>query len=221
MTGKNRMKKMIEAVIFSSESPVSAAALKNSLPELASEDVGAVCNELADEWGAMDRAFELVKVAGGYQFRTRKNYADEVMRFNKKIKKLRLSKAALEVLAISAYQQPLTKADVEEIRGVDSSAVMNLLTDRGLLQICGRKKVPGRPFLYKTTEEFLQTFSLEKLSDLPTLKEIEEIERDLASEPVSFKSFQTQETTEPEPPANPPGAGQTGDSQTGDGTENP
>lgn len=181
MTENRRIKKIIEGLIFTSGSPVSPSALKSGLPELASADANSILGELAEEWNGMDRAFELVKVAGGYQFRTKKEYSAEIIKFNKKIRKLRLSKAALEVLAISAYQQPLTKADVEEIRGVDSSAVVNLLMERRLLEICGRKEVPGRPFLYKTTAEFLETFGVNKLSELPTLKEIEEIERDLGA----------------------------------------
>jgi len=181
MTENRRIKKIIEGLIFTSKSPVSPSGLKSGLPELASADANSILRELADEWNGMDRAFELVKVAGGYQFRTKKEYSAEIIKFNRKTRKLRLSKAALEVLAISAYQQPLTKADVEEIRGVDSSAVVNLLMERRLLEICGRKEVPGRPFLYKTTAEFLETFGVNKLSELPTLKEIEEIERDLGA----------------------------------------
>lgn len=181
MTENRRIKKIIEGLIFTSESPVSPSGLKSGLPELASADANSILRELAEEWNGMDRGFELVKVAGGYQFRTKKEYSAEIIKFNRKTRKLRLSKAALEVLAISAYQQPLTKADVEEIRGVDSSAVVNLLMERRLLEICGRKEVPGRPFLYKTTAEFLETFGVNKLSELPTLKEIEEIEKDLGA----------------------------------------
>lgn len=200
---KNRIKKVIEAVIFSSQSPVSQSALKGALPELSSIDLGDVFSELTDEWNSMDRAFELVKVAGGYQFRTKKEFAGEITGFNKKIKKLRLSKAALEVLAISAYQQPLTKADVEEVRGVDSSAVVNLLMERGMLEICGRKDVPGKPFLYKTTDDFLQTFGVDKLSDLPTLKEIEEIEKDLGAEPTMLRPPEQPSESETDPAPEP------------------
>ncbi len=209
---KNRIKKVIEAVIFTSESPVAPSSLKSGIPELASEDIGAIFKEMVEEWNGLDRALELVKVAGGYQFRTRKEYAGEIIKFNKKIRKLRLSKAALEVLAISAYQQPLTKADVEEIRGVDSSAVVNLLMERRLLEICGRKDVPGRPFLYKTTDAFLETFGINKLSELPTLKEIEEIERDLGAQTLPYPESEPGEPVPDSAPA---------DSQIGDDTENP
>ncbi|MCY4046782.1 MAG: SMC-Scp complex subunit ScpB [Candidatus Dadabacteria bacterium] len=204
---KTRIKKIVEAVIFSSPSPVSPAGLKSALPELSSEDLGAVFKELAEEWKEMDRGVELVKVSGGYQFRTGKDFAPQITGFNKKIKKLRLSKAALEVLAVSAYQQPLTRADIEEIRGVDSSAVVNLLMERGMLEICGRKDVPGRPFLYKTTDDFLKTFGVDKLSDLPTLKEIEEIEKDLAAPPLVIAPKDAEDSSD-------------GNSEPGDGTEN-
>ena len=206
---KTRIKKIVEAVIFSSPSPVSPAGLKSALPELSSEDLGAVFKELAEEWKEMDRGVELVKVSGGYQFRTGKDFAPQITGFNKKIKKLRLSKAALEVLAVSAYQQPLTRADIEEIRGVDSSAVVNLLMERGMLEICGRKDVPGRPFLYKTTDDFLKTFGVDKLSDLPTLKEIEEIEKDLAAPPLVIAPKDDSEEDSGD-----------GNSDSGDGTEN-
>lgn len=221
---KSRIKKIVEAVIFASESPVSSSSLKSGLPKLASEDLAAVLNELAEEWNGMDdRGFDLVKVAGGYQFRTKKEFADQVTGFNTKIKKLRLSKAALEVLAVSAYQQPLTKADIEEIRGVDSSAVVNLLMERGMLKICGRKDVPGRPFLYKTTEGFLQTFGVEKLSDLPTLKEIEEIEKDLGAEPTLLRpeSDSEPETPEPQPEGDKSPFQAPDGLQSGNGAENP
>lgn len=204
---KTRIKKIVEAVIFASPSPVSPAGLKNALPELSSEDLGAVFKELAEEWKELDRGFELVKVSGGYQFRTGKDFAPQITGFNKKIKKLRLSKAALEVLAVAAYQQPLTRADIEEIRGVDSSAVVNLLMERGMLEICGRKDVPGRPFLYKTTEDFLKTFGVDKLSDLPTLKEIEEIEKDLAAPPLVIAPKDDENSAD-------------GGSEPGDGPEN-
>lgn len=209
----NRTKRVIEALIFASESPVSLSSLKSGLPELASADLGAIFRELVEEWSSPDRAIELVKVAGGHQFRTKKEYAGEVIKFNKKTRKLRLSKAALEVLAISAYQQPLTKADVEEIRGVDSSAVVNLLLERRLLEICGRKEAPGRPFLYKTTAVFLETFGIDKLSELPTLKEIEEIEKDLGAHHPPFRRPEG-ETETPKPETAPPG------SQAGNGAEN-
>ncbi len=127
----------------------------------------------------LDRSFLLQYVAGGYQFRTKSEYSEYIIDFNKKIKKFRLSRAALEVLAIVAYKQPITKVEIEKIRGVDCSGVVNLLLDKRFLQIKGRKDVPGKPFIYATTDVFLETFSLKSLKDLPTLKEIEKINEDL------------------------------------------
>ncbi|MGH7885089.1 MAG: SMC-Scp complex subunit ScpB, partial [Thermodesulfobacteriota bacterium] len=97
----------------------------------------------------------------------------------KEIKKFRLSRAALEVLAIVAYKQPVSKVEIEKIRGVDCSGVVNVLLDKRFLEIKGRKDVPGKPFIYGTTNTFLETFSLKSLKDLPTLKEIEKINEDL------------------------------------------
>ena len=111
--------------------------------------------------------------------RTKSEYSDEIINFNKEIKKFRISKASLEVLAITAYKQPLTRLEIEQIRGVDCSGVINQLLDKRLLEIRGRKDVPGKPFLYGTTSEFLETFNLKNLKDLPTLQEIEDMEPEL------------------------------------------
>lgn len=135
--------------------------------------------ELALEWEGLGRGIALEEVAGGYQFRTDPAYSEHVTNFTKRVKKFRLSRAALEVLAIIAYKQPVTRVEVESIRGVDSSGVINALLERRILEIKGRKEVIGRPFLYGTTPEFLEVFGLKSLSDLPTLKEIDEISKNL------------------------------------------
>ena len=126
-----------------------------------------------------DRGFELVEISNGYQFRSKPEFADEIVNYNKEIKKFRLSKASLEVVAIVAYKQPITRVEIEQIRGVDCSGVINLLLDKRLLEIRGRKDVPGKPFLYATTNEFLETFNLKSLKELPTLKEIEDLDSEL------------------------------------------
>lgn len=172
-------KKIIESIIFVSDKPVKVEALKGYFKDLQPSELKEILDELVQEWDKLNRGFKLELVSGGYHFRTRSDLSTEIIEYNKEIKKFRLSRAALEVLAITAYKQPLTRIDVDQIRGVDSSGVLNLLLDKRLIEIKGRKDVPGRPFLYITTEEFLETFGLNSLKDLPSLKELEEISKDI------------------------------------------
>lgn len=162
-----------------SKRPVNIKELKSYFKEYESRELRNILKELLNEWNEADRGFNLVEISDGYQFRTRPDFAEEIISYNKEVKKFRLSKASLEVLAISAYKQPLTRLEIEKIRGVDSSGVINQLLEKKLLEIRGRKDIPGRPFLYGTTDDFLETFSLKNLKDLPTLKEIEEIDDNL------------------------------------------
>jgi len=171
--------KAIECIIFVSDQPVSVDKLQQVFTELERSDIRKHLKEMIEEWAALDRGILLEEVAGGFQFRTDPAYGEYVTNYNKKIKKFRLSRAALEVLAIIAYKQPVTRVEVESIRGVDSSGVINALLERRILEIKGRKEVIGRPFLYGTTTEFLEVFGLKSLKDLPTLKEIDEISKNL------------------------------------------
>jgi segregation and condensation protein B len=173
------IKKAIECIIFVSDQPVSVDKLQQVFTELERSDIRKHLKEMIEEWAALDRGILLEEVAGGFQFRTDPAYGEYVTNYNKKIKKFRLSRAALEVLAIIAYKQPVTRVEVESIRGVDSSGVINALLERRILEIKGRKEVIGRPFLYGTTSEFLEVFGLKSLKDLPTLKEIDEISKNL------------------------------------------
>lgn len=173
-------KKTIESIIFVSDRPVKFDSLRLFFKDLKPAELRKIIDELINEWDSIDRGFRLEKVSEGYQFRTRPENSQEIIDFNKEIKKFRLSRAALEVIAIAAYKQPVTKVEIDQIRGVDSSGVVNLLLDRRLLEIKGRKEVPGRPFLYSTTDEFLETFGLNSLKDLPSIKELEEIDKDIS-----------------------------------------
>jgi len=168
---KNNIKKAIETIIFISERPVSSKRLLQVFQDLKRDEIQKYLDELVNEWNALNRGFKLHEVANSYQFRTNPEHSEIIIRF-KQSKPFRLSRAALEVLAITAYKQP-------EIRGVDSSGVIGLLLEKRLTEIKGRKEVIGRPFLYGTTEVFLETFGLKSLADLPTLKELVEIEKSL------------------------------------------
>ena len=122
-----------------------------------------------------ERGLQIVEVAGGYQLRTRPAYAEPIKKFFK-AKPQRLSQAAYETLAIIAYRQPILRSDIERIRGVDCGATLRNLLDRGLVKILGKKELPGRPLIYTTTKKFLEVFNLTALSQLPSLKELGEIE---------------------------------------------
>jgi len=173
------IKKAIESIIFISDQPVSVDKLSLAFPNVERAQLRKCLKELVEEWDALNRGFLLSEIAGGFQFRTDPRYSEDISNYNKKVRKFRLSRAALEVTAIIAYKQPVTKVEIEAIRGVDSSGVINVLMERRVIEIKGRKEVIGKPFLYGTTAEFLEVFGLKTLNDLPTLKELDEITQNL------------------------------------------
>jgi len=132
-------------------------------------------DEINDELEHSDRPFRIVKIAGGYQFATTPQHGSLVQRLLKSRSRRRLTQAALETLAIVAYRQPITKGEVDAIRGVNAGEVVNSLVEKGLVAMVGRSEQPGKPLLYGTTEEFLRLFGLNSLSDLPKLREIDDL----------------------------------------------
>jgi segregation and condensation protein B len=134
--------------------------------------VRAIIDELNAEYAEQRRAFEIWEVAGGYQLRSLPEFAP-YLRQIQSTRPLRLSPAALETLAVIAYRQPVTRAEIEHIRGVDAGAVLRSLLDRQLVRIAGHREVPGRPIVYATSRRFLEVFGLAKLGDLPALRAIE------------------------------------------------
>jgi len=179
MKNKNPLTNIIECLIFVSKTPLTIQDMSEFLKDFEKKEISDALSELEEQWDGMGRGFILCNIAGGYQFRTRPEYSEYIVEFNKEIKKFRLSKAALEVLAIVAYKQPVTKIEVEKIRGVDCSSSVSVLLERRFIEISGRKDVPGKPFLYRTTDLFLETFGLKNIKDLPTVKEIEKIKEDM------------------------------------------
>jgi segregation and condensation protein B len=168
------IKSIIESLLFVADNPLTIQRLGEVLEGVEQKDLRATLNELQAELESGRRGVRLVEVAGGYQLRTAKVNADWV----KKLlggRPARMGRATLETLAIIAYRQPITRAEIEAIRGVDVDGVINTLLERNLIRAVARKDVPGRPFLYGTTPEFLQLFNLKDLTHLPTLKEMEEI----------------------------------------------
>jgi segregation and condensation protein B len=168
------IKSIIESLLFVADGPLTIQRLSEVLEGVEKEDVQSTLDELQSELENSRRGVRLVEVAGGYQFRTAKVNADWVKKFLGG-RPARIGRATLETLAIIAYRQPITRAEIEAIRGVDVDGVINTLLDRSLIRAVARKDVPGRPFLYGTTPEFLQLFNLKDLTHLPTLKEMEEI----------------------------------------------
>ena len=168
------IKSIIESLLFVADGPLTIQRLSEVLEGVEKEDVRSTLDELQSELENSRRGVRLVEVAGGYQLRTAKVNADWVKKFLGG-RPARIGRATLETLAIIAYRQPITRAEIEAIRGVDVDGVINTLLDRSLIRAVARKDVPGRPFLYGTTPEFLQLFNLKDLTHLPTLKEMEEI----------------------------------------------
>ena len=171
---REELRSIVESLLFVAEGPLTIQRLGEVLEDVEKDDIRTVAEELRTELENNRRGVRLVEVAGGYQLRTAKVNAEWV----KKLlggRPARMGRATLETLAIIAYRQPITRAEIEAIRGVDVDGVINTLLDRSLIRAVARKDVPGRPFLYGTTTEFLQLFNLKDLTHLPTLKEMEEM----------------------------------------------
>ncbi len=172
-----QLKSAIEALLFVSGTPLSADKLKNIFEGEASADqLDTQLQTLRKEYDDRGAGIIIVEVAGGYQFATRPENAAWIRKFKSVKVSSKLSKPALETLAIVAYKQPITRSEVEAIRGVNIGGIMRNLMERRLVKIVGKKDVPGKPTLYGTTLEFLQYFGLKDLSALPTLKEFQELE---------------------------------------------
>jgi segregation and condensation protein B len=182
-----KLQKIIEALLFSAQKPLSiheiTAAIKEAEGDLASEtpnefarvrkaEVAAALEELKVEYIQQSRAFQVVEKAEGWQLATDPSFAVWVRQLFPAPKPARLSAPALETLAIIAYRQPITRADVEAVRGVNIDGVLQTLMERGLVKIAGRAEIPGRPLLYETTQFFLDHFGLRNLDELPNAEEL-------------------------------------------------
>jgi segregation and condensation protein B len=166
---------IIECIIFTAESALSLERLCEMLPEFERDDVRAALTGLVGSHAGRGGGVQLVEVAGGWQFRTRPDFQQYVVR-HVKTKASKFSQSSLETLAIVAYRQPLTRAEVEHLRGVDCGGVLKSLLEKRLIKILGKKDIPGRPLIYGTSREFLEVFGLKDLKSLPTLKEIQALE---------------------------------------------
>jgi segregation and condensation protein B len=171
------IKAVLEAIIYITEEPLSKPQIANALGQPA-ELIDKLLAELAAEYERPEHGLTIREVAGGYKMATKAEHHEAVRAFVKSLKPpLKLSLAALETLAVIAYKQPITSPEVMEIRGVQGAGVLKTLLERKLIAAAGRKNVIGKPVLYKTTKEFLIQFGLKDVTELPSLKEFEEIRR--------------------------------------------
>lgn len=161
---------VIEAILFVSDEPQSARRIAQLLGDMDLKAVTAAVDELRRSLETPEHGIQVLEVAGGYQMATKEDCRPYLDQYFEKRRRARISTAALETLAIIAYRQPVTRAEIEAVRGVNVDGVVHSLLERRLIKIAGRKEAPGQPFLYRTTPEFLKTFGLRSLEDLPQLE---------------------------------------------------
>lgn len=209
-TAEARLLAMIEAIVYVTDEPLSSQQIAAALGEPA-DKVGKALARLVAEYDKPEHGLTVREVAGGYKMATKAEHHDAIRAFVKSLKPLlKLSMAALETLAVIAYKQPITAPEILAIRGVQGAGVLKTLLDRKLITAAGRKNVVGRPILYKTTKDFLVQFGLKDMSELPTLKEFEELRRmaladdDLLPQPVAVAEELQPTAGDPQPaPGNP------------------
>lgn len=194
---RQEQRQWVEGALFASSEPVTAQRLANLIPGCDTKMVHTHIRELNEEYESQGRAFCIEKVAGGYQLRTLEALAP-MLRALRPAPPLRLSAASLETLAIVAYRQPITRAEVEHIRGVEAGSVLRSLLERQLVRVAGHREVAGRPMLYATTRRFLEILGLNSLSDLPTLREMEELLAEYEAAQPANEDRQSDETAPPE-----------------------
>ncbi len=178
----HRNKALIEALLFASSRPLTLENLTEA-SGMPRGDVKGTLTELREEYAGTGRGFTLEEVAGGYQLRSDPRFSQEILRLFAARSRRRFSRSSLETLSIVAYRQPVTRAEIEQIRGVDSGGVLKSLLGQSMVRILGRKEGPGRPLLYGTTRDFLEYFGLRDLESLPTLEEVTELLEEGEAEP--------------------------------------
>jgi len=169
------LKNILETLIFISIEPLHLEKIRTLLTDFTSEDIQKALEELVQDYAQKNRGIQIVQVAGGYMFSTKIEYDPWIRQLLRVERKNRLSIAAMETLSTVAYHQPLTLAEISAFRGVDSSHSLKTLLQKRLVKIIGRKKSPGKPLIYRTSNRFLSYFGLESLKDLPSQEEISKI----------------------------------------------
>lgn len=183
------IKNIVEALIFASDEEITIREIKDLLDtfriNVSIKEIEVSIGELNEEYENNSNAFEIIKLAGGYIFATRKKYSHFLGKLTAETQKKKLSQSAIETLAIIAYKQPITRSEIEFVRGVNVDYIVNSLLERDLITIKGRADGPGRPILYGTTISFLKVLGLNALEDLPKLKEINDILKNEKIEGIS------------------------------------
>ncbi|MDO8489076.1 MAG: SMC-Scp complex subunit ScpB [Candidatus Omnitrophota bacterium] len=168
---ENNLKSAVEALIFASDKPITLEQIKKVLDIPDNGSINKIIEELKADYISQNRGIRVTEVAGGFQMMTSNTFAPFLKKLFKNRYSDKLSRQALESLAIIAYKQPLTKAEIESLRNVNIDGVMKSLLEKNLIRICGRKKIPGRPYVFGTTREFLEHFGLKSLQDLPNIED--------------------------------------------------
>ncbi|RLE02773.1 MAG: SMC-Scp complex subunit ScpB [Candidatus Aminicenantes bacterium] len=167
-----RLKEIIESLIFVSLEPLSLEKIKSLLTDFPPEEIEKAVEELLQSYASNQRGIQIIQAAGGFLFTTKPDFDPYIRQLLDQERKSRLSSAALETLSVIAYHQPVTLAQISALRGVDSAQAVKTLLEKKLIKISGRKKAPGKPFLYRTTKKFLTYFGLNSLDDLPQEEEL-------------------------------------------------
>lgn len=194
---RTKTKQIIEALLFVSDKPLSVDQISGVLGEGQGRLIREILNELGEEYSREDKGILLSEIAGGFQFFTRPELAPAIKKFHEVRDRKHLSHASLETLSVIAYRQPVTRQEIEWIRGVNVDGALRTLLEKGLVRVAGRKEVPGRPILYSTTQEFLDHFGLSSLQSLPRLAEF--TEKDIADHllPPELKEPAGEEVSDP------------------------
>lgn len=168
----DNLKQTLEAILFVSDEPLTLSRLHALVPDAKPSEIQEAIVLLRQEYEQTGRAFTVEEIADGFQMLTRPQYGDIITTIKKAKAEKKLSAAALEALAIIAYRQPIKRVDIEAVRGVQSGEVIRALMERGLVKIAGRDAIPGSPLMYSTSKEFLETFGLKSIEDLPRPEEV-------------------------------------------------
>jgi segregation and condensation protein B len=169
----DEVKRIVEALLFAVQEPISVRKICEVVEDAESKEIREVIQQLREEYDTHDRVFQIEEIANGFQLLSRPEYHEWISKIRKKSGESKLSQQALETLSIIAYKQPIIRAEIEAIRGVQSGQMIRTLIEKGLVKITGRDEVLGRPLLYGTTTKFLDHFGLKSIKDLPKVEDLE------------------------------------------------
>ena len=169
----DEIKRIVEALLFAVQEPISVRKISEIIEGTEAKEIREVIQQLREEYDTHDRVFQIEEIANGFQLLSRPEYHEWISKIRKKSGESKLSQQALETLSIIAYKQPIIRADIEAIRGVQSGQMIRTLIEKGLVKITGRDEVLGRPLLYGTTTKFLDHFGLKSIKDLPKVEDLE------------------------------------------------